>query len=72
MHWIVLLQVRAYALCDKRQSVLYIFVVLDTLAIVAFILDVTEVPSTLNSSLTDYRVVDEKVRNNPGPKLGYL
>jgi len=42
----VLLQVRAYALCDKRKALLYTFSILNALAIVMFILEVTVVQKT--------------------------
>lgn len=44
----VLLQVRAYVICDKRKALLYTFSILDVLAIVVFILEVTVIQSEYN------------------------
>ena len=41
----VLLQIRAYALCDKKRSILYTFLILDILAIVVFDVEVTKISS---------------------------
>ena len=65
----VLLQVRAYALCGKKRSILYTFYALDILAIVVFIVEVTKISSTSEPHYIIYHGIDSNGRNETGLHL---